>query len=428
MYHRLRRFFCAQLTILILWPLAAAAQTGVEVVSERSSLGPTLLAASSTRSSDDLPQDTTFLALIKARDDTLALMSELKRITSYHDKLRNGLGLLFASLPRNTREIHFKLIDDELQRLKKLEDDVLAAKDVKTQIDLARKFDYEYPLQLSDARTSLPIRPRDNSPFSRSRDNLNANGDPLGFARRERANANEIFQNVSFANRQFLDGYEKLFSMIDSFGNNDVKAPLLEALPSDFSELAGSRSYNDLSQNQIISAITKYRETLQKTRDSVAAAPTPESPETFRVRLMEQVDVLGQDLVKKSADLSNLMGGLEKNMTLAAKSLYGKAVGGDSFNYLLLVFTSVFLVIMIMPKFYPQVVAENVLKSEFLLQFSTVFVLVAAIIILAIGGFIEKNQLPVLLAGISGYVLGQLGANTGVAPARSPTAMPAAGS
>jgi hypothetical protein len=130
---------------------------------------------------------------------------------------------------------------------------------------------------------------------------------------------------------------------------------------------------------------------------------------------MTQVDALGQDLTKRLSDLNLQKGGLEKNITLAAKSTYGKTVGGDSFTYLLIVFAAVFFVIMIMPRFYPPAVAENVLKSEFLLQFSTVFVLIAAIIILAIGGFIERNQLPVLLAGISGYVLGQLGANTGPA-------------
>jgi hypothetical protein len=76
---------------------------------------------------------------------------------------------------------------------------------------------------------------------------------------------------------------------------------------------------------------------------------------------------------------------------------------------------------MIVPRFYPPPVAENVLKSEFLLQFSTVFVLVAAIIILAIGNFINPDQLPVLLAGISGYVLGQLGSTSRPgAPAHPP--------
>ena len=130
---------------------------------------------------------------------------------------------------------------------------------------------------------------------------------------------------------------------------------------------------------------------------------------------MGQLAALDQELQKKRTDLNTQIGGLEKNIILNAKSLYGKTVSENSFAYLLIVFAAVFFVIMIMPYFYPQPIAENVLKSEFLLQFSTVFVLVAAIIILAIGGFIARDQLPVLLAGISGYVLGQLGSNTGAA-------------
>jgi hypothetical protein len=64
------------------------------------------------------------------------------------------------------------------------------------------------------------------------------------------------------------------------------------------------------------------------------------------------------ELAKKFADLTVRMNELEKNMTLTAKSRYGKAVGGDGFNYLLLVFAGVFLVIMIISKFYPPSVAE----------------------------------------------------------------------
>ena len=64
---------------------------------------------------------------------------------------------------------------------------------------------------------------------------------------------------------------------------------------------------------------------------------------------------------------------------------------------------------MVVPRMYPETVASNILKAEFLLQFSTVFVLIAAIIILGIGKLIQQDQVPVLLAGISGYVLGQLG-------------------
>jgi len=54
-------------------------------------------------------------------------------------------------------------------------------------------------------------------------------------------------------------------------------------------------------------------------------------------------------------------------------------------------------------------ITSNNLKEEFLLQFSTVFLLIAGTIILGIGVLVNKQQLPVLVAGISGYVLGKLG-------------------
>jgi hypothetical protein len=284
-----------------------------------------------------------------------------------------------------------------------------------------RAFDDEYPLTLGvKSSPSTRIFSRGEIISSREEDFLRVINNPLlTFARKERANANQVFQNVSLENRQFLDGYERLFSQMESYANSRPKSPLLDDLPTSFYSLggasAGSRSITD---DQISSAIKKYREVLQGTRTAISGWSPPETPETFRTKILAAIDTLGQSFVKKSNDLNAQLGGLEKNMTLSAKSLYGKVVGGDSFNYLLLVFLAVFLVIMIMPYFYPAPVAENVLKSEFLLQFSTVFVLIAAIIILAIGGFIERNQLPVLLAGISGYVLGQLGA--GAVSARPP--------
>ena len=177
MYRRVRRFFCALFAFLVLWPLAAGAQTG----------------ATSSQNSDDLTPDKTFLAGVTARDDAQAILGELKRITSYHDKLKSGLGLLFASLPTPTsyREARLRAIDDELQRLQKFEDDINGSNDEEARIDFAKKFDGDYPLDLSDIKVSRSrFAPR------------NANGDPLGFARRERANANEFFQNVSLENRQ----------------------------------------------------------------------------------------------------------------------------------------------------------------------------------------------------------------------------------
>jgi hypothetical protein len=101
---------------------------------------------------------------------------------------------------------------------------------------------------------------------------------------------------------------------------------------------------------------------------------------------------------------------VERNIARSAKDIFGANINSDIFRWLLVVFAGIFVLIMVSPMLYSRTsIAENLLKAEFLLQFSTVFILTAAIIILGIGGFIKDDQLPVLLAGISGYVLGQLG-------------------
>jgi hypothetical protein len=368
------------LVVLVLFPLAATAQTGTEV------------------------SDKAFLAVIKARDDKLVFVAELNQIKSYHDKLKSGLGTLFSSLIVSSRETYFKIIDDELNRLKQFEDDIKNASDNGKKNELAKQFGGGYPVVLND----VPQPPNN----------------PIQFASRERLIASGVFQNV-VENRQFFEAYQNVFSMMESFYNS-ARAPLLEQLPKKFNDLASASSSDTLTDSQITSAISKYRDALERTRTSIAPSLLSDL-ETFRTRVMTPVEALGEDLLKKSADRNSQMAELETSIPLTGKSIYGKTVGAESFNYLLIVFLLVFFVIMIMPRFYPAPVAENVLKSEFLLQFSTVFVLVAAIIILSIGGFIERNQLPVLLAGISGYVLGQLGSNSGRAAVPASAAPPPAG-
>jgi hypothetical protein len=178
-------------------------------------------------------------------------------------------------------------------------------------------------------------------------------------------------------------------------------------LPLQFYRLAEASSFDALTPNQIQAGIGKYRAALQTALTDLGTQPA--SAESTREQLMAQADSLGRELVGRSTEANSELQNLEQSIAGQAKSLYSGKVGAESFNNLLLVFAGVFIVIMIMPRFYPEIVASNLLKSEFLLQFSTVFVLVAAIIILAIGDFIARDQLPVLLAGISGYVLGQLG-------------------
>jgi hypothetical protein len=377
------RFFVyfTLLVVQVLFPLAATAQTGnsAEV------------------------SDKAFLAVIKARDDKLVLVTELNQIKSYHDKLKSGLETLFSSLIVSSREPYFKIIDDELGRLKQFEDDIKNASDNAKKNGLAQQFGEGYPVILNN----VPLPPNN----------------PIQFASRERLIVSGVFQNV-VESRQFLGGYQNLFSMMESF-DNSARAPLLEQLPKKFNDLAGASS-DTPTDSQITSAVSKYRDALERTRASIAASLLSDL-ETFRTRVTTPVDALGGDLQKKIAERNSQMTELETSIPLTGKSLYGKTVGAESFNYLLIVFLLVFLAIMIMPRFYPAPVAQNVLKSDFLLQFSTVFVLVAAIIILSIGNFIERNQLPVLLAGISGYVLGQLGSASGRTAVPASAAPPPAG-
>jgi hypothetical protein len=49
-------------------------------------------------------------------------MTELKEITSFHEDLKNDLGVLFSSLPISVRDAYRSIINAELDRVKKLED------------------------------------------------------------------------------------------------------------------------------------------------------------------------------------------------------------------------------------------------------------------------------------------------------------------
>ena len=375
---------------LVLFTFSAVAKTDEDPSSSAKAVSPSDF---STEASD-----ATFRAVIKARDDKLAFAAELKQIKTYHDELKDGLNKLFQALPLSYRETYVNIIRDELDRLKQSENQIDSEKDVKAKGELLRTFSKDYPIALNENKVV---------DFVQSSPNTN----PIAFASKEYEKTIQVFQSVgSFENRQFLDAYKTLFSTMKSFGGNIEKEPFSRPLPKDFIEFAGASSYGNISEAQIKLAITKYREILQETHANISQSTVSGKP--FIANVTKQVESLSTDILHKSDDLNGQIKGLEKDITLTAKSLYGHTVGENSFYWLLILFAAVFLMIMIMPRFYPPSVAQNVLTSEFILQFSTVFVLVAAIIILSIGGFIAPNQVPVLLAGISGYVLGQLGSNS----------------
>lgn len=393
------RFF-VYFTLLIacvLFPIAAIAQTGNSAATAQTgNSAATALTGNST-------EDKAFLAIIRAREEKLVFVTELNQIKSYHDKLKSGLVALFSSLAVSSREAHFKIINDEIGRLKQFEDDLRSASDNGKRNELAKQFGEGGPYPVTLNNVPLP-----------------APSSPIQFASRERLVQSGVFQ-YAVEGRQFVDGYQNVLQILESF-NNSARAPLLERLPRKFSDLAGASS-DTLTDSQITSALSKYRDVLNQTLENLPTSLQSDI-DAFKSRVNASVEALDGDLKKKIQERNEQMTELEATIPLNGRSLYGNKVGAESFNYLLFVFLLVFLVIMIMPKYYPAPVAQNVLKSDFLLQFSTVFVLVAAIIILSIGNFIERNQLPVLLAGISGYVLGQLGTASGrtVAPGTAPPA------
>jgi len=357
-------------------------------------------ARGATTPTDPAAQDTQFIALFSSRDTQLAFIAELKRIISYHENLRGRIEQRseFASSNEELNRAVTQQISKELESLQKLESSIAAAESLAQKIKLVKDYDDDFPLSLS---------PR-GPPSSRAR---SGEDESAAFLRRERLAANDAFQNVSSEIKEFKSNYDAVFADIENWFRSSRTLPSLEQLPRNFYQLVdGVRSFDALTEEQIRTAIAKYRTVLQAALSEVQRqAPATSTGTPLRAHLLAQLEPIRGRLVALLADKTTELGKVDKSLAGAAKALYGSKVGADSFNYLLIVFAIVFLVVMAAPKLYPEVVAVNVLKSEFLLQFSTVFVLVAAIIILAIGGLIKEDQLPVLLAGISGYVLGQLG-------------------
>lgn len=393
---------CATLiTVVLFWSMTALAQTPPR--------------SQPFAATDPAAQDTQFIALFSSRDTQLASIAELKRIISYHDNLRNRIEQRpevssFAE-PISRSAAAARQLNDELRRLQSFENAVEKATSLSEKRKLVSDFDGDlFPVKIRTPGT-----------------------DDLGFfLRRESAAAGEVFQNVSSENKEFLSNYRTLISSIAGFAPS-ISISSLDHLPNSFFQLANGATSNDsLTEDQIQTAIMKYRASLQAALAELPRAAQGEPAADLRNKLTTEFEKIRTRLATLNAAKIAELGIVEKSLTVTAKALYGTKVGADSFTYLLFVFAAVFIVVMVAPKFYPDIVAINVLKSEFLLQFSTVFVLVAAIIILAIGGLIKEDQLPVLLAGISGYVLGQLGvASSSPAPsntAHAPVGQPSTGS
>ena len=283
-----------------------------------------------------------------------------------------------------------------------------------------RKFDDQYPLfdpriKTTSVNTERGISIPNPRFYTEQLSRIQA------FLRAERLSIIEIFRNTSPETREWSRKYEKLLS--DAGSAQDIHKELevsgalgtrryqsLNELPDQFYRLADAESFEALTIDKLHEGISKYRDALQTALKVIGETPARTDLSTSKkLETLRDADTISSALILTSNQQNAELQNLENSIAASARALYGDKVGSSSFTYLLIVFAAVFVVIMLVPRFYDNAVAVNILKAEFLLQFSTVFVLVAAIIILGIGGLIDHQQLPVLLAGISGYVLGQLG-------------------
>jgi hypothetical protein len=361
-----RKIPLASAILSILWPVSAWSQTQSPLPGQPAAPAQSSTTPSQTTTSGltipllarDQSKDTQFFALLRARDGQFAYVGELRRIISYHDNLRIRLERFlsdYSNSPVPTREQITADLNTALSRLQTFESNFKAAKEISVQRDLANDFDSEYPLFRAD------------KPIGQIRGSVRINESRF-FIQRERTNASEVFQNPSIENREWLTRYETLFAVMEGDVpslDRQVHLSHLDELPLAFYALAGARSIETMTSDQIQSGIDKYRTALQMSSNDIE--PQPRSANTeVRAKILAEVDKIGKDLVERSSDANIQFRDLEKSIAGSARSLYGNKVGAESFNYLLIVFASVFFLIMLIPRIYSAAVAQNILKAEFL--------------------------------------------------------------
>jgi hypothetical protein len=355
-------------------------------------------------------KDAEFKVYFGARDGQLALIGEIKRLQAYHENLKSKLRSDFSEYSKIVEKALADAVESakasitaEIDRTNAFSAEYNKAKDTK----LIEAFDQRYPINykqlLRGEKGGFKVIDKTFNAF---------------FLRYERQNTDVAFRNISNdENRGIYTEYVNLFTQMEADFQNLERPAVMEQLnilPTQFSYLARKDTSDSMSAEDVSAAVSKYSGALQKSASDLTAFGS--NPEMIMSTLaantkgyLGQIDKIGEDIATLLKNANIKLDAIETTIAGSAKALYGNKVGSDSFNYLLYVFAAVFLLIMLLPRLYSAQVANNILKAEFLLQFSTVFVLVAAIIILGIGDLIDKQQLPVLLAGISGYVLGQLG-------------------
>jgi hypothetical protein len=136
------------------------------------------------------------------------------------------------------------------------------------------------------------------------------------------------------------------------------------------------------------------------------------------------------DLRKKFSEVGPALASRLREELKSASDLEGSIdrsrqfISGWLFVGLSIAFVLVISILLFAPKFYDPEIQHLVFRSPLFLQLFTVYVLSSSIVILALGSFLESQTLATLLAGISGYVLGQLGRDSFRYHADRPEASP----
>jgi hypothetical protein len=355
-------------------------------------------------------QENDFTQLIKQCDDQVFARAEVRRITNFANASANRVTRFFDSVPSGDFAGDLsRRIQSELSRLERIEAAFPSAPD-------ARR-----PIRAADVRAAQLSLAADTAPprTNRSPVHLDSFKDAVAAFRAYnhgemmvelRTSLLDLRQNISQKHMHWaaeFDGFMGSWEQQLRKASGASAIDMLRTLPSVSHETNGSRDQGVLSDEAARVLAAKHRDVLRAASEALKDRPLHAN---VRTSMLQQIGSFTDRIETVGKNYDNDMQSVERGIVDSAKKTFGQAVGSEILFWLLVVVAGIFVLIMIGPMLYARTtVAENLLKAEFLLQFSTVFILTTAIIILGIGGFIQQDQLPVLLAGISGYVLGQLG-------------------
>lgn len=329
---------------------------------------------------------------VRARDAYLAHHGALNNLSSFREGMARQLNEHFANPSVFTSEQVRAQIERELQRLLRAEPRFTVAEDGPRAAAL-QEFDAQFPIRI--------ILPRGGA------------ADPLVVFAQLRSGVTNLRPAISNSTLQRMTNDIELLIVETERklrGLSDTRLSEINGLPRMFFELVGRSSFEAMTQADARQAAETYRNVLQGALRDLG--PTPEQRAQIAIDTRGKLDALGSEIREEIRKLEREIDDVQRLMISAARSTFSRTVSENSFNYLLALFGAIFVFLLATPMLYKRFdneVARGLLRSDFILQFSTVFVLTSAIIILGIGGLIKDDQLPVLLAGISGYVLGQLG-------------------